>query len=399
MTLVWKLLRRHMSVAQFAGFALANLFGTLIVLLGYQMYRDLLPVFTAEDSFMRSDYLIVSKRLGAGAALSGRPGSFSDGEVEDLASQGFATRVGRFTSTEYKASARMGIDDVPVLSSEIFLESVPDEFVDVPLKEWKYAEGSREVPIILPRDYINMYNFGFAQSHSLPRISDGLAGAIDFRIDVHGNGHQDEFKGRVIGFSSRANTILVPEGFMLWANGRYAPGSHSDPSRLIMEVANPTDEAIMEYLEENGYETDQDKLRGGKTAYFLKLMMSVVIVIGLVISVLSFYILMLSIFLLVQKNTAKLESLLLIGYGPLRVAMPYGLLTLALNAAVLALALVAVALARRYYMGVIEGLFPQVEDQTMLPSATLGLVLFVLVLALNHAAIYHRIMGIWHGKG
>lgn len=33
-------------------------------------------------------------------------------------------------------------------------------------------------------------------------------------------------------------------------------------------------------------------------------------------SVMSFYILMLSIFLLLQKNSAKLENLLLLGYAP-----------------------------------------------------------------------------------
>lgn len=37
---------------------------------------------------------------------------------------------------------------------------------------------------------------------------------------------------------------------------------------------------------------------------------------GLVFSVMSFYILMLSIFLLLQKNSAKLETLLLLGYAP-----------------------------------------------------------------------------------
>lgn len=63
MNLVWKLLRQHISISQFAGFAFANLFGLLIVLLGYQFYKDVSPVFTAEDSFMKSNYIIVEKKL------------------------------------------------------------------------------------------------------------------------------------------------------------------------------------------------------------------------------------------------------------------------------------------------------------------------------------------------
>ena len=58
MNLVWKLLRQHISIPQFAGFAFANLFGMLIVLFGFQFYKDVLPVFTQEDSFMKADYLI-----------------------------------------------------------------------------------------------------------------------------------------------------------------------------------------------------------------------------------------------------------------------------------------------------------------------------------------------------
>lgn len=129
----------------------------------------------------------------------------------------------------------MGINGQSILSSELFFESVPDEFVDVSLKDWKYDEGSREVPIILPRTYINMYNFGFAQSRSLPKISDGLIGMIDFRIYIHGNGHQDEYKGNVIGFSNRLNTILVPQKFMDWSNKYYSPAEKSNPTRLIMK--------------------------------------------------------------------------------------------------------------------------------------------------------------------
>ena len=184
MELVWKLLRQHISIPQFAGFAFANLFGMLIVLFGFQFYKDVLPVFTQQDSFMKADYLIMSKKIGMGNTLSGRTNTFSGSDVDDISSQKFVKKIGKFTSTEYKVDASMGVNGVNVLNSELFFESVPDGFVDVPLKDWKYEPGSQEVPIILPRTYINMYNFGFAQSHSLPKISDGLMGMIDFHIFI-----------------------------------------------------------------------------------------------------------------------------------------------------------------------------------------------------------------------
>lgn len=398
MNLVWKLLRQHISIPQFAGFAFANLFGMLIVLFGFQFYQDVLPVFTQQDSFMKADYLIMSKKIGMGNTISGRTNTFSGSEIDDVSSQKFVKKVGKFTSTEYKVDASMGVNGVNVLNSELFFESVPDGFVDVPLKDWKYETGSKEVPIILPRTYINMYNFGFAQSHSLPKISDGLVGMIDFEIFIQAGGKKEQFKGKVIGFSSRLNTILVPQAFMDWSNHEFAPEDHSDPTRLIVEVGNPADENISQYLDENGYEVETDKLDAEKTTYFLRMMVTMVMVVGLVISILSFYILMLSIYLLVQKNSSKLENLLLIGYSPANVSKPYQLLTMGLNIVVLIVAWVVLFFLRSYYMDFIETLFPDIDEGSMLPAILLGLVLFFIVSVLNIIAIRRKVMKIWNRK-
>ena len=398
MNLVWKLLRQHVSVPQFIGFFFANLCGMLIVLLGFQFYRDVLPVFTQGDSFMGAEYIIVSKKITAGNTLSGRSNSFTASDIDDIQGQDFARKVGKFTSTEYKVDARMGINGTPVLSSELFFESVPDNFVDVSLDKWQWKEGAPSVPIILPRSYIATYNFGFAHNHSLPKISDGLVGMIDFKIFIHGNGRQDEYKGKVIGFSSRLNSILVPQSFMEWSNSTYAPDSKSAPTRLIVEVANPADERIAQYIEDNGFDTENNNLDAEKTTYFLKLVVTLVMAIGGVISVLSFYILMLSIYLLVQKNASKLQNLLLIGYSPTLVAMPYQLLTIGLNLVVLLIALVVLSLLRGYYMEVIETLFPDIDEGNILPSVAVGLCLFALISVVNVIAVRRKVMSVWRKK-
>lgn len=398
MNLVWKLLRQHISVPQFAGFAFANLFGMLIVLFGYQFYNDVLPVFTQQDSFMKSDYLIVTKRIGVGTTISGKSNTFSKSEEAELRQQNFATRVGRFTSVEYKVNAQLGIDGQTLLNSEIFLEAVPDDFIDLPLKDWKYTEGENVVPVILPRSYINMYNFGFAQTHSLPKISDGLVSLIDFHIFINGDGGNAEYKGRVIGFSNRLNTILVPQTFMDWSNKTYAPGRQSEPNRLLLEVGNPADENVTKFIEKHGYEVETDRLDAEKTTFFLRMVVTLVMVIGLVISVLSFYILMLSIYLLVQKNSSKLENLLLIGYSPARVARPYQILTAVLNVVVLILSLVILYFMRSYYMDFIYQLFPELSETSFLPAVILGFIIWIVVTTLNFAVIRRKITLIWKRK-
>ena len=399
MKLVWKLLRQHISWPQFVGFFFANLFGMTIVLLGYQLYCDILPIFTANDSFLKADYLVVSKKIGMANALGQRHLGFSKDEIADLQAQPFVKGVGQFTSTAYKAEATMGVSGMKILNSELFFESVPDPFVDVSLDNWHYTPGDTLVPVILPRSYIAMYNFGFAQNHSLPKINEGLVGMIDLHIQVQGKGGQGYFKGKVIGFSSKLNTILVPQSFMTWSNSHFSPDSEMPPSRLILDVTNPADQRIGTYLEDHNYELEDNNLDAEKTTYFLKLMVTLVMGVGVVISALSFYVLLLSIYLLVQKNTTKLQNLLLIGYSPSRVALPYQMLTLALNFAVLVASFSLLLIIRGYYIDIVETLFPDLPSTGVAPTLGIGLALFLFVTGINFAILWRKTISIWrHGK-
>ena len=399
MKLVWKLLRQHISWPQFVGFFFANLFGMTIVLLGYQLYCDILPIFTANDSFLKADYLVVSKKIGMANALGQQHSGFSKDEIADLQAQPFVKGVGQFTSTAYKAEATMGVSGMKILNSELFFESVPDPFVDISLDNWHYTPGDSLVPVILPRSYIAMYNFGFAQNHSLPKINEGLVGMIDLHIQVQGKGGQGYFKGKVIGFSSKLNTILVPQSFMLWSNNHFSPDSEMPPSRLILDVTNPADQRIGTYLEEHNYELEDNNLDAEKTTYFLKLMVTLVMGVGVVISALSFYVLLLSIYLLVQKNTTKLQNLLLIGYSPSRVALPYQMLTLALNFAVLVASFSLLLMIRSYYIDIVETLFPDLPSTGVASTLGIGLALFLFVTGINFAILWRKTISIWrHGK-
>lgn len=399
MKLLWKLLRQHISIGQLTGFFLANLFGMSIVLLSIQFYKDVIPVFTEGDSFMKKEYLIVTKKISAIGSFAGKTNTFSEDELKSLREQRFSKDVGAFTPSQFKVSAGFGMKEAGIsLSTEMFFESVPNKFVDVSLDKWHFDKESRSIPIIIPRSYLNLYNFGFAQSRSLPKLSEGVMGLIQMDIVIKGNGRLEQYKGNIVGFSNRLNTILVPEDFMKWANSEFADENKPQPVRLIVEVDNPADDGIARYFQEKGYEAENDKLDAGKTTYFLRLITGIVMGVGLFISILSFYILMLSIFLLLQKNTVKLESLLLIGYSPAKVAIPYQVLTLGLNLIVLALSIGIVMYMRGMYTEVLMQLFPQMEMSIMWPAYVAGIILFSLVSVINIIAIRKKIASIWLHK-
>lgn len=112
---------------------------------------------------------------------------------------------------------------------------------------------------------------------------------------------------------------------------------------------------------------------------------------GLVFSVMSFYILMLSIFLLLQKNSAKLETLLLLGYAPGRVARPYWLLTLWLNLGVFVVAVVLSWLVRMWYLPELAALQEGYAPSGVGVTWACGIGLALLLSLSNGIAIRRRI--------
>lgn len=398
MALVWKLLRQHISIPQFVGFFFANLVGMLIILLGVQFYTDTQSVYTSEDSFMKEDYLIINKEVNTIGSIVGSSTSFSKSEIEELQQQPFVEKLGAFTASSFDVYAGFDIKGFVRFSTDMFFESVPDEFVDVHAGEWDYTEGDQKIPIILPRNYLDLYNFGYAQSRNMPTLSEGILGSIRLSIVIRSNGFRDNYEGRIVGFSNRLNTILVPQAFMQWANDYYSSGCQGDATRLILQVNNPTDENITRYLKEHNYLTDEDKLDASKTTFILRVIVGIVMGVGLIISVLAFYILMLSVYLLVQKNSSKLENLLLVGYSPARVSMPYQILTIGLNVLVFVLAFVVLIIIRQQYLGLFETFFPNMETPSMLIAVVVGVGLLLLVSVLNVIAVRSKVMSIWKRK-
>ena len=285
--LLLRLLKRHISPAQLLGFVLANLIGLGILLLGLQFYRDALTALSAKDSLMRADYLIISKQVTSGL-FGSRDNSFTTEEIADLEQQPFVAALGRFTPSKFQVSAGLGLGSTlgGGLSTYMFLEAVPDRFLDLKPSDWHWEEGQQEVPLIIPRSYLGLYNSAFAQSQGLPILSEATIGAIPLGLELRGGLEEQHYRGRIVGFSNRLNTLLVPEHFIQQMNRRLAPEVPASPTRLILELHNPSDPAIALYLREHSYESEGERLASSQSMYFLRLLSGVVLGVGLLISAL-----------------------------------------------------------------------------------------------------------------
>ena len=392
-----RLLSRHLNATQLAGFVLANLCGMTIVLTAVQFATDIIPMFTGSDSFMKPGQMVMAKHVSTVRTLTGKAPTFTTEEIDDVRQQSFVSEVGTFTPSLFSVVATLGSRKLGVeFSTDMFFEAVPDAFMDVDLSRWQWKTGDEEIPIVLPRNYLNLYNFGFASSQGLPALSESLVSMVKIRFVLRGAAGRKELSGRVIAFSKKLNTILVPKSFMDEMNAQLSQDRQPEPSRLIVTVSNPADEKIANYLESKGYETEADDAETARTAHFLRIIISIVLVVGLIISALAFYVLLLSIFLLLQKNTEKIDTLLLIGYSPRAVACPYHLLTIGLNTLVLILSIGIVLLLRGYYLPLFGQLYPSYSTANLTPALLTGIALYLLVTLLNYIAIRRKVLYVWH---
>ena len=99
----------------------------LLILSAVQLqsdYNDLLHGKTNQDSvanFLLVNKIVNDKTIGAT--------SLSDADIADLKKQPFVDAVGVLTPSRFKVSAS-GNDQIPFYT-DLFFESVPDEFLDV----------------------------------------------------------------------------------------------------------------------------------------------------------------------------------------------------------------------------------------------------------------------------
>ena len=387
--LVSRLLSRNVSAGQIAGYALASLVGLTIVLAAMQCYRDASGLLADGKSELQRDYLVVSRQIG----LTDRSTGFSEDDIADLQNQPWADSVGAFTAARFKAA--IGVDFAGrSLATETFFESIPDRFFDSLPSDWGFdvSQGEEaDIPIVLARDYLALYNFGFASTRGLPVIREGETGMIPLTVRIYdADGRAHYMRGHIAGFSSRINTIAVPETFMRWANSRFAAGSApEDPSRLVVEVNTPGDPAIQKYMRRHSLEIAGDKLDNGTAAYVLRIATGIVAGIGVLITILAFFILMLSIFLLLQKNRDKLHQLMLLGYSPAQASRPYEVLIIAVNCMVAILASGAMWAASLAWRPTLLAL--GVSPASKWPVIATGIAIMSIVSAINIVTVRRRI--------
>ncbi len=397
MGIISKLLRKNTSPARLAGFALSNFIGLLIVAGAVMFYIDARGIWNDDDSFVNTDFLVVNKKVTSASTLGDRDATrFSSEDIASLKAQPWVRRVGEFSSSDFRVYASVS-QGGRGMETALFFESVPDSFVDVPGSDWRFEPGQSTVPVMIPKDYLALYNFGFAGSAGLPQLSEQLLTGIPLKLYMRSEdgSRSMSMEGHIVGFSNRLNTVLVPDAFMQYANDRLGDNNSVSPSRLIIDVSSPGDVAIADYLKDNGLEVAGDK-SGSSAAYLLKVVIGIVMAVGILITLLSVFVLMLSISLLMEKNRSVIHRLLMLG-APLReVGSPYIRMILVGCLVAWVLSIGSLMILRSLYVRALEGL--GISADGLVWAIVTGTMLALIVIMVNVVAVSRKVKAAWSLK-
>ena len=205
----------------------------------------------------------------------------------------------------------------------MFLEAVPDNFIDIESTDWTWKPGDREVPIIIPKNYINLYNFGYAASTGMPQIDETIIREIPIELSLYGASQQKKYNAYILDASEKINSILVPESFLKHTNQTLSPEKASKISRIILEVTNPSDPEVLNFLNTNNYKYLKNDVQTSRISYFLQLILMIVLGIGILITILSITLVITNINLLILKNKQTICQLHFLGFSKADIAKVY----------------------------------------------------------------------------
>lgn len=272
-------------------------------------YNDLLHSKTNQDSI--ANFLVINKKVtgnNAGNTL------LSNEEIDNLKKQPFIEEMGVLTANRFKVSASGG-EHIPFYT-ELFFESVPDDFLDVQSKDWKWDDNSQFIPMIVPNTFLDMYNFGFATSQSLPQLSQELVMSLPIQVNITGPQGIVHYYARVVGFSDRITSVLVPQQFMDWANAKFGTSQQALPSRVVIRTNDPGNPELVNYLKEHGLSTDADKTRFSKYRQVVNMVVNVSGIIGAVMFLFALLIFTLFIQLTIASSKEDIALLVTLGAAP-----------------------------------------------------------------------------------
>ena len=269
-----------------------------------------------ENSEMLSkNTIVIQKKVTSGPLLGLNNPEFSDEQINEVRSMEFVESCDPIRSNTFDVV--LSIDDplIPAFNSNIYVQSVHEDYLDVKTDHWDWDEGSKTLPIIMPRDFLMMMN-NFLSASNIPQLSDDLV--LDLKIDLNigPRNYRETIHARIVGFTNELSSILVPEYFLNWANQKYGEKEKEVISQLVVKSKDGQFGLLENYLEEKEFESKKSQLLIAKLKSTLGVLLTIISTISLLAVFLSMLVLIQYLQLIMTKNDYEIRTLLRLGHAP-----------------------------------------------------------------------------------
>lgn len=288
--------------------------GVVLLLLSIQLYININVLL--KDKNPRKDgydYISVTKLITN--ENMGADHSFSPAEIEALKHAPTVEDATPLLANKFLVRAS-GNSMLP-FTTDLFLESIDNRFLDTIPSSFSWQPGQTAVPIIISSDYLELYNTVFAPSKDLPQFSEKSISLVTVQLECYASdGRVQIFKANIAGLSDRINSVLVPQNFLEWANQQLGGNNAPNPSRVFIKTKDANNSNLLQYLQQHNYNINKDKTKFGRVKQILQAIVSGLSGFGILVILLAMLLFSFYLQLMIARSKQNLQLLLTLGYSP-----------------------------------------------------------------------------------
>lgn len=315
--IISKLLNKSQNKTQWFAGIIGTYLGVTILILCIQLYLEINSVKQQTQNELGNKFIIVHKKVSALNTLNNKTNHFTSKDITQINEIEGVEKIGFFLSNKFQVWGSLSVNGERTnLGTELFFESLEDDFLDITPKDWKWNKNSGVIPLILPADFVNLYNFSFAPSRNLPPLSKKTIQLATFDLYLRGTLKNERYKGKIVGFSDRINSVLVPLDFLQYMNNHLNADDNfkkDNKKKIIVKCRQGETDGLFRLIQKKKWEVNKDKISDGKFASIVRLILIVAALFGFVIIFIAITTMILYLVLTLEKSKNEINTLLLIG--------------------------------------------------------------------------------------
>ncbi len=289
--------------------------GVLLLLLSIQMYINIQQLL-GQDSPRKNgfDFIPIRKTITNETMGQLEKNLFNENDLKELKSKPFIQDATPLIANDFRLQISGG-SLIPFVS-DFFLEALDNNFIDTVPPSFTWQEGQEEVPIIFASDFLEIYNV-FAPGYGLPQLSTETALRMGIMVICYGpDGSRQVFRGHIVAFSDRINSILVPQNFLNWANTKFGNSKELKASRIYIKTRDANNPDFLSYLQQKNFQINKDKTKFGRVKVILQGVFSGLGIFGLLVVLMALLLFSFYLQLMIARSKDSLQLLLTLGYSP-----------------------------------------------------------------------------------